>query len=88
MRRATTLALFLSLSGATFVVLPTAAQDILRREPAKGALRYGEKVLVDDGRCPRGQVREVTGGRISDRDARRPTTATQSRERRCVARPS
>lgn len=78
----------LALTGAILLGPPAAAQEILRREPAKGALRYGEKVLVDDGRCPRGQVREVTGGRISDRDARRPTTATQSRERRCVPRPS
>jgi hypothetical protein len=42
----------------------------------KGALSFGEKALVDDGSCPAGQIKEITGG---DRKT--------SRQRRCVPRP-
>lgn len=38
------------------------AQTVLKKEPAMGAMREGEVVFVDDGKCPRGQVRQVTGG--------------------------
>ena len=36
----------------------------LKKEPPRGvgALRYGERVLVDDGSCPRGQIKQITGG--------------------------
>lgn len=37
-------------------------QSVLKTEPAKGQLHYGSKVLVDDGTCPPGQVKQVTGG--------------------------
>jgi len=36
-------------------------QTILKQEPAKGTLATGKKVLVDDGTCPAGQVKQVTG---------------------------
>lgn len=36
-------------------------QSILKSEPAKGTLPQGQKVLVDDGSCPAGQVKQVTG---------------------------
>ncbi len=36
-------------------------QSILKSEPAKGTLPQGHKVLVDDGTCPAGQVKQVTG---------------------------
>jgi hypothetical protein len=38
------------------------AQAIYKQEPAPGEIRAGHKVLVDDGRCPKGQIKEVTGG--------------------------
>ena len=34
----------------------------LKQEPAMGALREGEVVLVDDGSCPAGQIKRVVGG--------------------------
>jgi hypothetical protein len=34
----------------------------LKKEPAAGRLRLGQKVLVDDGTCPAGQIKELTGG--------------------------
>ena len=39
----------------------TSAQ-VLKREPAMGALREGQRVLVDDGTCGAGRVKEVIGG--------------------------
>jgi hypothetical protein len=39
-----------------------AAATTLKREPAMGNLKPGQRVLVDDGSCPKGQIREVIGG--------------------------
>ena len=44
-----------------FCNCPAAAQT-LTREPPTGALRSGQSVLVDDGTCQRGQIKEVIGG--------------------------
>jgi hypothetical protein len=38
------------------------AAPVLKQEPAMGKLSLGQKVLVDDGSCPAGQIKEVTGG--------------------------
>jgi hypothetical protein len=32
------------------------------QEPPAGTLPYGKKVLVDDGTCPTGQIKQITGG--------------------------
>lgn len=52
--------------GLVLATLPADAQTILKREPAMGALKEGQVVLVDDGKCPKGQVRQVTGGNHRD----------------------
>ena len=44
-----------------FVSGPASAQ-VLKSEPAVGNLATGKKVLVDDGTCPAGQIKQVTGG--------------------------
>jgi hypothetical protein len=44
-------------------VSPAAAQKILKKEPPKGALRHGDVVLVDDGSCGPGKIKEVRGGK-------------------------
>lgn len=36
--------------------------QILKRAPQEGGLRPGERVLVDDGSCPKGRIREIVGG--------------------------
>ena len=61
------------------------AQEIYKREPPAGALRYGQIIYVDDGKCPKGQVKQVMGGYISSK--RNFGTINTSRERKCVARP-
>ena len=39
-----------------------AMAEVLKKEPPMGALREGQVVLVDDGSCPAGQIKEVIGG--------------------------
>jgi hypothetical protein len=39
-----------------------ASPQILKQEPPQPALKEGQRVLVDDGSCPAGQVQEVRGG--------------------------
>jgi hypothetical protein len=59
-------------------VLPLLAVTILTREPDE--LRLGQRVYVDDGTCPAGQVKEVAGANL--------TAAGVVRSRQCVARNS
>lgn len=45
-------------AAATVCAVPA----ILKVEPAKGVLRVGEVVYVDDSSCPAGEVKKITGG--------------------------
>ena len=51
------------------------AEKILKSEP-EGHLRPGQRVLVDDGTCPNGQIKEIIGGsnRVYGTSIRRPGT--------------
>ncbi len=60
----------------------TAQAEMLKREPAMGKLKLGQRVLVDDGRCPSGQVMEVVGGD----HVKAGGTQQIERKRRCVPR--
>jgi hypothetical protein len=50
--------------------------------PAPGTLRSGERVWVDDGTCPAGQIREITGG--SNRNRQGASIPNQGRQGQCV----
>ena len=52
--------LFFAVVATIAVVGPVEAQ--VKREPAMGAMQEGEIVLVDDGSCPKGQIKRVVGG--------------------------
>lgn len=65
-------------SFASLAVLWAVA--VLPREPAAGDLRLGQRVYVDDGSCPAGQIKEVAGATM--------TTSGVTRIRQCVARSS
>ncbi len=77
----------LVLAAAGLFAAPAAAVEVLKQEPSKGGLRYGETVLVDNGKCPKGQVQKVTGGQWGAAQARRTTAATIPRAYACVPRP-
>jgi hypothetical protein len=52
-----------AIAFAALLVASTApAQTVLKQEPRMGALKEGQVVLVDDGKCPKGQIRQVVGG--------------------------
>jgi hypothetical protein len=75
-------ALVLATTLAFGVSLPCQSQqkiEYLKEEPPKGALPYRKTVYVDDGTCPKGEVKEITGGSQEKSIARTV---------RCVKRPS
>ena len=67
------------------VAVPATAQEILKSEPPRGGLRTGQAVLVDNGRCPKGQIMRVSGGYFAGR--RSGTSGGGDRQRECVPRP-
>ena len=56
-----------------------AAAEVLKEEPPKNSLPRGKVVYVDDGSCPAGEIKEITGG-SQDKGVRRQV--------RCIKRPS
>jgi uncharacterized protein DUF6719 len=52
--------------------------QIVSREQDIVELRLGQKIMVDDGSCPAGQIKEVQGATM--------TTAGVQRTRKCVPR--
>lgn len=74
-RSAAIIALGLALTAAG----GAAAQTIMKHEPPPGALKRGTVILVDDGSCPAGQIKEVTAGAGQG-------AGSTPRTRRCVKR--
>ena len=55
--------LFACLFAVSAIVLVTSAiGETVKREPQLGKMKEGERLLVDDGSCPPGQIKEVVGG--------------------------
>jgi hypothetical protein len=52
----------LAFTAALSAIASPALAEVLKREPPMGQLREGQTVLVDDGSCPAGQIKKVTGG--------------------------
>jgi hypothetical protein len=48
-----------------FLLARTAGADQVSREQDIVNLRLGQRVKVDDGSCPAGQIKEVSGARMS-----------------------
>jgi hypothetical protein len=68
------------LVGLCLVVLAAPANaEQVRRESDITDLRLGQRIFVDDGSCPAGQIKQVTGAKLS--------TAGVVRRIVCVARP-
>jgi len=57
---------FLILGGCGWLALaaPTFAQQV-SHETYIGDLRLGQRIKVDDGTCPAGQVKEISGARMT-----------------------
>ena len=57
---------------------PALAIDQVNREQDIVDVRLGQRILVDDGSCPTGQIKEVSGTTL--------TTSGVTRVRKCVPR--
>ena len=56
----------LSLGGLALFALATSAMaDQVSREQDIVDLRLGQRIQVDDGSCPTGQIKEVSGARMT-----------------------
>lgn len=69
----------LCLSGLISIALvaPVRAETVGREQDIVG-LRLGQRVMVDDGTCPAGQIKEVRGAKM--------TESGVARTRSCVPR--
>jgi hypothetical protein len=57
---------FLLLGSFTlFALVSPAMADQVSREQDIIDLRLGQRILVDDGACPAGQIKEVSGARMT-----------------------
>lgn len=65
------LALLLASGGAC------GAQTVVKQEPWEGKMEPGQVILVDDGTCGKGKIKEVTGGELGAMNPR-------PRTRRCI----
>lgn len=63
---------------ALFVLASPAMADQVSREQDIVDLRLGQRVLVDDGSCPAGQIKEVSGSQM--------TTTGIIRTQKCIPR--
>jgi len=66
------------LGGLVLSTEARAQQMIVSREQDIVDLRLGQRVMVDDGSCPAGQIKEVQGAQM--------TTSGVVRTRKCVPR--
>ena len=79
MRASRTSLCCLSLLAALFAA--TAAHALgqqVGREEEITDLRLGQRILVDDGTCPAGQIKEVSGAKMTPQGI--------ARARKCIAR--
>ncbi|MBI5262846.1 MAG: hypothetical protein HY852_13620 [Bradyrhizobium sp.] len=67
----------LLMCGAISLTAPALAEQVAREQDIVG-LRLGQRVMVDDGTCPAGQVKEVLGAKMMSNGI--------SRTRTCVPR--
>lgn len=67
-----------ALALAAAASVGVARAEIVSREQDIPDLRLGQKVMVDDGSCPAGQIKEVQGAQM--------TTSGVQRTRKCVPR--
>jgi hypothetical protein len=50
---------------AIFSFIPIATAQQVSREQDIGNLRLGQRIKVDDGTCPAGQVKEISGSKMA-----------------------
>ena len=72
-------AVFAGFLALALMSAPASAQPrVLKEMPAKGTVRKGEVIYVDDGQCPAGEVKRIVGGHQK---------SGESRQVECVKKP-
>ena len=71
-------ALALPASLVLWLLASPAAADTVMTERNIVDIRLGQRILVDDGTCPAGQIKEVSGSQM--------TTTGVLRTRKCIPR--
>jgi hypothetical protein len=69
--------LVIALLGPTALAMPAFAEQVSRERDII-ELRLGQRILVDDGSCPAGQIKEVAGSQL--------TANGVVRTRKCIPR--
>src|SRR5258708_2120776 len=77
----------LVVAALVFAPLAIAEAQPLKSEPRDGDLLEGARVLVDDGTCPSGEIKEVTGGNLQTRRPRIRKCIPRADERQGGGRP-
>lgn len=67
----------IALLGNAMLAVPASAEQV-GREKDIVELRLGQRILVDDGSCPAGQIKEVAGSQL--------TANGVVRTRKCIPR--
>jgi hypothetical protein len=69
------------LAALAYLLAASGSSDaqIVKQEPFEGQMVPGAVVLVDDGSCGKGKIKQVTGGEIGAMDPR-------PRTRKCIPR--
>jgi hypothetical protein len=64
---------------AALLLAASSASDaqVVKQEPFEGKMVPGQVILVDDGSCGKGKIKQVTGGEIGAMDPR-------PRTRKCI----
>jgi len=78
MKASTTFTLALPAGLALWLLAAPAVAEQVSREQDIPDLRLGQRVLVDDGSCAPGQIKEVSGAQM--------TTGGVLRTRKCIPR--
>ena len=60
-----------AVAAALLVAQGPASAQIMMREADIAGLRLGQKVLVDDGTCPSGQIKQITGTKLVEAGVQR-----------------
>lgn len=79
LRRTLRIGAGVSLAALALALVTPARADIVGREADIADLRLGQRVYVDDGSCPAGQIKEIAGIRLN-------VSGGVDRTRKCVDR--
>jgi hypothetical protein len=58
------LALLIGSLGVVALVRVAIAEEVVAREQDIANLRLGQRIRVDDGTCPAGQIKEISGAKM------------------------